>query len=107
MWQAYKPGVTIIGKQVRVAGPPGNYVGVTNVANGLPARVTSGLVGSCALINHEFAKVSFRRTEGSNFSLWPKCTGLTHDNVVLGLMNVYVAISNLRGFEVGGNIPPQ
>jgi len=78
MWQPYKPGVAIVGKQVRVAGPP---VGVTNVANGLPARVTSGLVGSCELINQKFAEVSFHRTEGSNFDLWAKCSGLTHDNI--------------------------
>ena len=83
MWQPYKPGVAIVGKQVRVAGPlgKGKYVGVTNIANGLPARVASGLVGSCELINQKFAKVSFHRTEGSNFDLWAKCSGLTHDNI--------------------------
>ena len=55
-------------------------VGVTNVANGRPAPLTSGLGGSCELINQKFTKVSFQRTESSDFDLWAKCSGLTHDN---------------------------
>jgi hypothetical protein len=54
---------------------------MTNVANGLPARGTSGLVGSWESLNQKFAKVSFHRTEGSNFDLRGKCSGLTHDNI--------------------------
>ena len=99
-WRTYQPGMPIVGRRIRVAGVPGQYNEVQNVFDHQVCRVPAGLEGKCESEIAAYARLSFRRTDGGNYSLWSLITNLARQNVDAGSLVCTIHPSRLRAIEV-------
>jgi len=99
-WIEFRHGMSIEGKQLRVAGRPGQHNQITNLEDYKSCNIPAGLVGQCNKEAPEFARITFRKDEGDNPHLWNQITNLSQASKDAGTLVGRMHPSRLLGMEV-------